>query len=396
MSTINVRASKDAASSVAYILYGRTTRARSALEGEPTRAAAFALSMDGVNATPSAFVERAKTLADAHSRKIQVFSYVLAFHPDEFDVADRNALDRVRDVAVSLVERMHSADYMVAVHSDSAGGHAHAHILVINHDYLTGKSLRRYTSWKHGLHQLNDQVMSEEGLQVLPDPVEPKPDWELRREKFTAGGFEQSLGDRVYASLADKRSISKNAFEAVLAEHGVALAVTDRDGWSYKMRRTNGKFGRRKASSLTGEFTAEEARKVFDYHSKAKQRLQDIERARNEHVRRFEGLRSEARRSTGGRDAGHPNPRLGAPAGRYGRSARSFSVTAARAALDTHRVGRPAVPDQAVPNGDHRDFGGRPARPAGQRGEDPAKRRGSDKTHAKAGPGISEGLDFPG
>lgn len=273
MSTINVRPSTSAAGSVGYVLYGRDSEREQKLkEGGQTRAASFAMKMASGASTPEEFVKRAERLAAAHGRKNQLQSYVLAFHPDEFDVTKQADLDRVRDVAVELTERMHSADYMVAVHKDSAGGHAHAHILVINHDNLTGRSLQRYTSWKHGLHQLNDELMRDEGLSVLPDPEEPKPDWELRRESFAPGGFEQVLGDKVAASLMDSRSVDREAFEEVLAEHGVALAVTNRDGWNYKMRREdNNKLGRKKASGLTPEFTAEGAQALFDHHKQKEQ-----------------------------------------------------------------------------------------------------------------------------
>lgn len=253
MSTINVRPSRDAAGSAAYVLYGHGYKGRvELLSGEPwTRAGSFAIRVAGDDtATPLAFVERAQALASAHGRKNQLQSYVLAFSPDEFDVTKQEDLDRIRDVAVELAERMHSADFMVVVHADSAGKHGLAHVLVTNHDDLTDGSLQRYTAWKHGLRQLNDELMRDEGLQVLPDPEEPKPDWELLREAFKPGGFEQ-----------------------VLAEHGVALAVTNRDGWSYKMRRDdNGKLGRKKAYGLTPEFTAEGAQQIFDYHAQKEEK----------------------------------------------------------------------------------------------------------------------------
>ncbi|MFF1633453.1 relaxase/mobilization nuclease domain-containing protein [Leifsonia sp. NPDC058248] len=270
MSTVNVRPSRDAAASVNYVLYGNSTKLRVRLVADgATRAAAFRLSVAAGDVTPAAFVARAEHLTETHGRKNMLYSYVLAFHPDEFDVSASGDMERIADVAMELAERMHSADYMVVVHADSLGGHGHAHILISNHDNLTGKSLQRYTSWKHGLRQLNDELMRDEGLLVLPDPEEPKAEWELRREEFASDGFEQVLGDKVYAALADPRSVNRESFEEVLAEYDITLAVTDRDGWSYKMRRLdNGKYGRKKASGLTPEFTAVGAQRVFEYHAK--------------------------------------------------------------------------------------------------------------------------------
>ncbi len=265
MSTINVQPSKDAAASVAYVLYGNDKQCTERLRSSgQTRAVALALSMVNGSTSPAEFVTRAQRLAKSTGRKNELYSYVLAFHPDEFDVTSRADMVRIRDVAVKLVERMHSADHLVVVHSDSAGGHGHAHILVVNHDNLTGKSLQRFTSWKRGLHQLNDELMAEEGLRVLPDPAQPKLGWEQRREAFAAGGFEQNIGDAVFDALHDPRAVDQSAFERLLGDQGVILAVTNRDGWSFKMRRNdNGRIGRKKASGLTPDFTAEAVTAIF-------------------------------------------------------------------------------------------------------------------------------------
>lgn len=280
MSTINVQPSKDAAASVAYVLYGNDKAFRERLRSRgQTRAAAIALSMQNGSASPAEFVARAQRLAKAMGRKNELYSYVLAFHPGEFDVTNLADMERVRDIAAKLASRMHSADHLVVVHSDSAGGHGHAHILVINHDNFTGRALQRFTSWKRGLHQLNDELMREEGLRVLPDPTQPKPGWEQRREAFALGGFEQILGDAVFDALHDPRAVDQAAFEAVLGEQGVTLAVTNRDGWSFKMRRTdNGKIGRKKASALTPDFTADAVTEIF------RQRAADVTAAKSQPV----------------------------------------------------------------------------------------------------------------
>lgn len=269
MSTINVKSSKSAASAVNYVLYGSDARVRSRLVKEGrTRASALAAHTADGPATPEQFLARAQALTKRHGRKVEAYTYVLAFHPDEFDVSDPAAMQKVCEVAQRLAESMHSADYLIAVHTDAKGHHAHAHITVTNHDNLTGKALTRYTSWRHGLHQLNDQIMKEQGLRVLPDPQRPKPEWLQRREDFKAGGFEQTLGDIINDALHDPRSVDRASFEEVLAEHDVRLAVTDRDGWSFKMRREdNGKLGRKKASALCPDFTAEKATEVFKAHA---------------------------------------------------------------------------------------------------------------------------------
>ncbi|MDN6554361.1 MAG: relaxase/mobilization nuclease domain-containing protein [Bifidobacterium mongoliense] len=281
MSTVNVKPSRSASDSVGYALYSNDKDKRAEhVQNDTNRAAAMSCTLE----TPEAFVARAEVLTKAHSRKNELYSYTQNFSPDEFGKNDRGHVQRVNELGVKLAGRMHSADHLVVTHADSAGGHLHNHIYVINHDNLTGKSLQRNTSWKNGLRQANDELMQDEGCQVLPSPEQAKPDWSQRREDFASGGFERILGDNVAASLRDKRSVDRAGFTEVLDEHGVALAETQRDGWTYKMRRAdNGKLGRKKASGLTPEFTAEGAQQVFDFHESNRQKEQD-----NEHSRRDE------------------------------------------------------------------------------------------------------------
>ena len=54
----------------------------------------------------------------------------------------------------------------------------------------------------------------------------------------------------------------------MLEENGVRLKATDRDRWTYSMRRDdNGEWGRKKASALTPEFTAAGTQQIFEYHA---------------------------------------------------------------------------------------------------------------------------------
>lgn len=90
MSTINVKSSKSAASAVNYVLYGADAKVRSRLRSEGrTRAAALAIHTADGASTPEQFLARAESLARLHGRKVEAYTYVLAFHPDEFDVTHR-------------------------------------------------------------------------------------------------------------------------------------------------------------------------------------------------------------------------------------------------------------------------------------------------------------------
>lgn len=266
MSTVNVQPTTSARAAVTYALFGMSDRHRRDLNAVPTRTEWYTYSME----SPEALVARAEQIR-AIGRRNEMYTYTQNFSPEEFDVNNPEHIQRVHDLGVKLAKRMNSADFLVVTHTDSAGGHLHNHIYVVNHDNLTGKALSRCRSWTRGLRQVNDQLMRDEGCQVLPDPQQPKPDWDLRRGAFVEGGFEQKLGDIVMAALLDKRSVDRDSFEQLLAEHEVRLRVTDRDGWTYSMRRDdNGKWGRRKASSLCDEFTAKGVGEIFAFRQQNK------------------------------------------------------------------------------------------------------------------------------
>lgn len=247
-----------------YALYGRGREYVEHMKRGTNRAAAYASSM----VSPEEFIAYAEAQAAANSRKYETYNLVLAGDPKVFDVRNPDDITKMLGLSTGLAEAAYSAEYLVVMHTDSKGEHVHGHIYVVNHDESTARALKKNTSWTRGLHQLNDELLVEAGYDPNPDPQRPKLDWELRREEFEPGGFEQTLGDLVYESLADPRSIDRPGFEEVLAEHGVRLKVTDRDGWTYSMRREdNAKWGRKKASALTPEFTAEGAQQIFDYHA---------------------------------------------------------------------------------------------------------------------------------
>lgn len=383
MSTVNVKASGSAAGSIGYALYGNDAAVREQhLTDGTTRATALTVAMVGEASTAEQFVLRAETLARARGRSIELYSYTQNFSPDEFDVTGAKDVQRVHELGVKMAQGMHSADHLVVTHTDSIGGHLHNHVYVINHDNLTGKSLQRYTSWKNGLHQFNDQLMAGEGCRVLPSPERPLSDWEDRREDFAAGGFERALGDKVAASLRDPRSVDEDGYTTVLAEQGVRLARTARDGWTYKMRREdNGKPGRKKASRLAPEFTRDGAQEIFQIHhdNRMKENQSHGHRRRPQDAGRAAPDLGDVRSvdlSAGGRGAAGPDvdrhdQRHDHPAGDRGQQAddaAGASAAAAREALDRHRRRREAerearrAREAAAAAGREPRWGGRPPR----------------------------------
>ncbi|MCK0089771.1 relaxase/mobilization nuclease domain-containing protein [Rhodococcus sp. F64268] len=305
MSTVNVRSSQSARSSVDYALYGDSGQLKEEHRRRGTsRAAALSSSVDN----PAEFIAR----CEDHGRKVELYSYTQNFSPDEFDVNNPNDVKRVNDLGRKLAEDMHIADYLVVTHADSRGSHLHNHIYVCNNDLLTGKSLQRNTSWAKGVHQANDALMEREGCQVLDSPMQAKVDWSLQREQYEAGGFEQTLGDKIAASLRDPRSTDREAYKAVLAEHDVKFSVAKSGEHRYKMRHPNGKLLSKSGKVLSLDFSAESADEIFNYHSENKMKGQTNAVAQR-HEERGPG-RADERRELGAvaRVDDSPEPRRGA------------------------------------------------------------------------------------
>lgn len=304
MSTVNVRSSQSARSSVDYALYGDSGQLKEEHRRRGTsRAAALSSSVDN----PAEFIAR----CEDHGRKVELYSYTQNFSPDEFDVNNPDDVQRVNDLGRMLAEDMHSADYLVVTHVDSKGGHLHNHVYVCNNDNITGKSLQRNTSWAKGVHQTNDALMEREGCQVLDSPLQARVDWSLQREQYEVDGFERTLGDKIAASLRDPRSTDRDAYKAVLAEHDVKFSVAKSGEHRYKMRHQNGKLLSKSGKALSPDFSAKSADEIFNYHAANKTKEQ-TNAATQRHEGRAPG-REDERRELGAvaRVDESPGPRRG-------------------------------------------------------------------------------------
>ena len=237
--------------------------------------------------SPGEFVERAEALATAHGRRIEARSLIQSFESSEFDPNDPEAVQTVNDLGYEFAKKLHpNSDVLVITHVDGAGGHPHNHITVINHDNVTGRALQGNNMHWHVAKQ-NDELMREYGLRVAERGarnVDQRSLWEHRREGEAVSEFDRQLGDQIEESLADRRSVDLASYRQVLAEKGIELdekvhtikasadgSTQDHEsvGWTYRALDTAGekpRKRRRKASSLSEEFTHDGAQEIFKYN----------------------------------------------------------------------------------------------------------------------------------
>lgn len=296
MSTTHYSASNSAADTEAYV------------RGEDDERGA-AISCD-VPGPPGSFAARARALTQNTKREVQCLHYRQSFSPDEFDPANPADVQRANDLGYLLGKKMHPhADCMVVTHVDGRGHKVHNHILEINHDNETGKALSEYrtfydrkTGKQRGVQSINDELMLDNGLSVVPRLQHSPKDWELRREDFADGSLDREMGDRMTAALEDPRAVDKAGLIEVIDlqnlrhdDDGLPVprirlhtSIAKRgkrqgqETWTLYIedrRDETGRAERRKrTSTLCLDFTPEGAQAFFDYHQQqAAQKEQDDE-----------------------------------------------------------------------------------------------------------------------
>ncbi|MEA9998809.1 relaxase/mobilization nuclease domain-containing protein [Cryobacterium sp. RTS3] len=214
MSVTKVLAADSAAGATAYIVLGRGDEKAEHLAERTDRLAASRFDM-----SPNEFVALAERLAHENRRKTQLHHYIQAFSPEELDKDNTDDVQLAADLGYALSRKMHpNSPCLVAVHVDSSSGHIHSHILTVNHDFESGKALRRFR--RHSEVAIaNDELMLEHGMRTIENPASKS--WSP-----VAAPFDDLLRGRIREALADPSVIDLDSWAAALAKRGIEVAVT--------------------------------------------------------------------------------------------------------------------------------------------------------------------------
>lgn len=189
------------------------------------------------------FIDWGDRLAEQHGRRVKGHRLLLNFAPDELDVTNPADLQRCGDLAFELAKRAFpNSPCMVVVHDDADGGHAHAHVTILNHDLITGRAPKANRTHS-AIKKLNDQLMREEGMRVITPYAAQRTDWPTRRADLAArleGGtatrydaFYLGIGDRVAEAkteaLAGDLDQFSTTFARSLADRGVKAIRTEHE-----------------------------------------------------------------------------------------------------------------------------------------------------------------------
>lgn len=284
MAVMSLRRGSNLGDAVRYVERGKkgsSTRKEHEKNGTDRMAAVM---MD--TETLNEFIERGEGLAEANGRKVQMRSMVQSFRKEEFDPNNPSDVKHVNELGYAFGKELFpNSDVLSVTHVDGVGGHPHNHVFILNHDNETGKALTLSNMHDYLRHR-HDKFLEERSLDVVERTasIDKHAVWEARREGNDLGEFDQELGDKIEEALLDKRSQDETSYRDVLGEKGIELISKEhtikRDtgdrkkgdvvvGWTYKMLDETGdkpRARRRKASSLSTEFTRDGSKEIFEHN----------------------------------------------------------------------------------------------------------------------------------
>lgn len=165
MSVVQVARSTHAMGAVIYAAYGRGKDAKERTQ----RAAALSYFSIDRAGTPEAWCQEGlqRVHGAATERKNEAFLITQSFSPEEFSGDNEKDVARVHGAGMELAaELAANSPYFVATHTDAKGGHVHNHIVVLNHDYSTGKGAPKSLKHHPSVRKANDCVMRDLGMEV--------------------------------------------------------------------------------------------------------------------------------------------------------------------------------------------------------------------------------------
>lgn len=236
MSVVKVQRTKSVGAATVYAVYGTYENMRN----YDVRAAAYSVVSATPGATPKQFINETIAEIARHPERInQAEIEIQSFHPDELDKDNPFDVQLAHLAGLELARRIApNSDVVVATHIDSESGHLHNHIIIANHDLVTGETPRNARNF-YAVKRSNDAVMRDLGLEVYePEPApERLHDYSHLRgaslPEITKDNWRAEMQQRVDAVLADVRvaaapSVSDGleVAQAIAADYAVSFRVT--------------------------------------------------------------------------------------------------------------------------------------------------------------------------
>lgn len=236
MSVTKIQRTKSVGAATVYAVYGTYENMRN----DDVRAAAYSVVSATSDATPRQFIsETVAEIARHPKRENQAELIIQSFHPGELDKDNPFDVQLAHLAGLELARRIApNSDVVVATHIDSESGHLHNHIIIANHDRVTGKTPRDARNF-HAVSHVNDAVMRDLGLEVYaPDTGQPQGQSQRNLRgaplpEITKENWRSEMTQRVDAVFADPRvtaaptvSGGLEVAQAISGEYSVSFRVT--------------------------------------------------------------------------------------------------------------------------------------------------------------------------
>ena len=236
MSVVKVHPTKSVAAAVTYVMHGTYANKKAGI----VRAAAYSVVSGSMEATPEQFIhDTAAEIARHPLRTDQGVVLYQNFHPGELDKGSAFDVQLAHLAGLELARRVApNSDAVVVTHTDSKSGHVHNHIIIANHDRVTGKTPRD-ARYFHKVKHFNDEVMKDLNLEVYEPPAPPPPPRGYSRLRgaplpvITTENWRAEMQQRVDAVLADSRVTTASSVDdgldiaqQIAGEYSVSFRVT--------------------------------------------------------------------------------------------------------------------------------------------------------------------------
>lgn len=215
--------------SVIYAVYGTHEHMRD----RDVRAALTTVEARGIG-SPMAFAMQA--VRDVHGghlrRSNEALVLVQSWHPDVLDKDNPQDVEAAHYAGMELAREIASdSDFLIATHLDGKAGHVHNHIIIVNHNYATGKTPKEAGNW-HYVSRANDVISRKMGFDVREQSVlghevgrEPMSYSETERHALAAGRCIDSDGFSVNEVTSDTwRDFMRARIEELLDDPAVVNA----------------------------------------------------------------------------------------------------------------------------------------------------------------------------
>lgn len=170
-------------------------------------------------------------------RKNESYNFLVSYGRDEFDVDKPEEVEAMAEHVRKTCDRQfgNNVPYAVYIQGDGAGGKLHAHIVALNVDLETGKSIRGSTSMNKWRYNMNEVTREQEALNKTLDFPEKNArvihsNVSARKKQIERHEWRNELMDVIDKRLVNTTAVNFDSFVEELEEDGIEMIFETKGG----------------------------------------------------------------------------------------------------------------------------------------------------------------------